>query len=80
MAYDSGAASLLRLAMCDRAVPAQAFDFKETSGEIVLRSDADQCLTVGEESRSAGPFVSRPLSLAPYAEAAGALKTWVVLP
>ena len=64
---------------CDANDAAQKFDYNAQTGEIYIRSQADMCLVAGAQSRAAGPFMSRDLSVKPCASVETALKQWVVL-
>ena len=79
MLYDPAQTSPLGLVTCDVGQSGQRFEHRE-SGEITRVQDASLCLTVGDESASAGPFMSRGLDMQPCDEVPDALKTWMVLP
>lgn len=49
---------------CDNSIASQRFLFDDVSSEIRLTTDTSICVIVGESSRSAGPFMSRDLTLA----------------
>ncbi len=67
------------LKACDEEDDAQDFKYAPETGRIMLSADATQCLAVGAESRSAGPFMSRDLILSPCADTPEKFITWVVL-
>jgi len=56
---------------------AQAFAFDASSGRITPADQPANCVTAGEASRTAGPFMSRDLILTPCDTADAALITWV---
>jgi len=72
-----GAETVFGLANCDQNDAAQKFSFDPTSGAIVPASATGQCMAVGEDSRSAGPFMSRDLILADCDATDLALRSWV---
>ena len=61
---------------CDPDSAAQRFGFEESSGQIFLAGDRDQCVVAGAESRSAGPFMSRDLTLGECRTTDPSLATW----
>ena len=56
----------------------QIFDYDVDAMEFRPGADRDLCLVVGAESRTAGPFMSRSLELAPCALTDAARKQWRV--
>ena len=56
--------------------PAQQFGFDADTGLISMSADPSQCVVAGRNSRSAGPFMSRDLSIAACEDAEPALATW----
>ena len=56
----------------------QKFVYSAASMEFMPEAEQSLCITAGAASRSAGPFVSRTLELAPCASTDLALKQWVV--
>lgn len=68
----------LRLFDCDDGIN-QRFEFDEARQRFQPLSDTKLCLTVGDGSRSAGPFMSRDLGFAPCSEADAAFQTWVIV-
>ncbi|MEO0944735.1 MAG: ricin-type beta-trefoil lectin domain protein [Pseudomonadota bacterium] len=68
------------LVSCDAMQSSQQFSYEPQTGNITLAADDAQCVAVGGESRSAGPYMSRVLTLADCAEAQVELVQWVVVP
>ncbi|MDE0174727.1 MAG: hypothetical protein OYH76_02025 [Defluviicoccus sp.] len=68
----------LGLVDCSKDSPGQDFDYD--GGALAFRPGGDRmlCLTVGAASRSAGPFMSRDLSLAPCASTDPRYRQWRV--
>lgn len=60
--------------------PAQQYDLNADTGRITLAADPTQCVVAGANSRSAGPFMSRDLTIAPCEGADTALATWIYKP
>ncbi|MEM9343837.1 MAG: hypothetical protein AAGA87_12400 [Pseudomonadota bacterium] len=60
---------------CDPDALEQRFGFD--AGLITLEDAEDTCVVVGEDSRSAGPFMSRDLTLQPCSDAPPTHATWV---
>ena len=56
----------------------QIFKFNIQNGEFSPRSNINLCITVGETSRSAGPFMSRGLYLAQCNKKNSQFKSWVI--
>ncbi len=79
MAHQPNAESTFALVTCDAAVPAQKFVFDPDSRTIRTSEDESTCVSVGDTSRSAGPFMSRTLLLTDCSVTEGALKEWVIL-
>jgi hypothetical protein len=69
----------LSLVACDDSSE-QRFRYEQTSQTFHPESDPDACLVVGETSRSAGPFMSRDLLVAPCDAIAQKFKSWVIVP
>lgn len=65
---------------CDPDAAAQRFAYDMQTQAITLADDPTQCLTVGEESRAAGPFMSRDLLKAACDNTAPIYRTWIVAP
>ncbi|WP_299481446.1 ricin-type beta-trefoil lectin domain protein [uncultured Roseibium sp.] len=61
---------------CSDGNETQQFAFDTASGRITPKDQPDNCVAAGEASRSAGPFMSRDLILAPCASADAAMITW----
>lgn len=78
MAYVPSNTSPLGLKTCDITDETQKFEFDDVTGEITFYKDPSLCLTVGQDSRSAGPFVSRSLDMVACDESQAAFKTWRV--
>lgn len=55
----------------------QVFAFDRSGGHITPGDISDSCVAAGDASRSAGPFLSRDLVLAPCDTTAAELITWV---
>ena len=68
----------LGLLDCSEASAGQIFDYDVDAMEFRPGADGDLCLVVGAESRTAGPFMSRSLELAPCASTDAARKQWRV--
>lgn len=62
---------------CDGS-EAQSFQYDLETMTFRFGSASDQCLAVGDESRSAGPFMSRNLVIADCNSTDPKLKTWLV--
>ncbi|MEO0484875.1 MAG: RICIN domain-containing protein [Pseudomonadota bacterium] len=80
MVYEPNAASPMGLEACDPAASDQAFGYASATGQITLGRDPSLCLSVGAESRPAGPFSSRSLGMEPCDGVPPARKSWTVLP
>jgi len=63
---------------CSSTSAAQLFIYNAETLEFMPEGDHDLCIAAGAESRSAGPFMSRNLELAPCAATDASLKQWVV--
>lgn len=72
-----GSDTVFGLADCDHTETAQQFSFDSASGAITPSIATDQCMAVGETSRTAGPFMSRDLVLADCGTTDPTLRTWV---
>ncbi len=66
----------LALVKCVADAPAQRFGFNGQKGEFYAAGKRALCLVVGANSRSAGPFMSRDLELAPCGSTQAKYKTW----
>lgn len=66
----------LGLVDCSSDSAAQTFDYDATAMEFRPGADKTLCLVTGAASRSAGPFMSRALELAPCAATDPARKQW----
>lgn len=69
----------LGLVACEDAA-SQAFVYDEPTMTFRPESNQDNCLVVGDASRSAGPFMSRTLGVASCEQVDDLLKTWVIKP
>ena len=74
---DAGAETALGLFSCTDS-DAQKFTFDAGSGEIHPGGDTETCLVSSADSKTAGPFMSRPLLVAACADSAAELKTFIV--
>lgn len=68
----------LNLVQSDPNSSFQKFNYNLESGEFVPEDDNTLCLAVGATSASAGPYMSRTLSLEPTATTDESLKKWVI--
>ena len=66
----------LGLVDCWKEATAQNFDYDGDAMEFRPGADKTLCLVAGAASRSAGPFMSRSLELAPCASTDAARKQW----
>ncbi len=66
----------LGLVDCSKDSAAQDFDYDGETMEFRPGADRGLCLAAGAASRSAGPFMSRSLELAPCASTDAARKQW----
>ncbi len=66
----------LGLVDCSKDSAAQDFDYDGETMEFRPGADRALCLVAGAASRSAGPFMSRSLELAPCAATDAARKQW----
>lgn len=64
---------------CEVDEPTQRFVYYAAELELRLAADPEQCVVAGVTSRSAGPFMSRDLSLQSCSDAAAELKRWIIL-
>ena len=72
----AAAGGSLGLVDCSKDAVAQDFDYDAEAMEFRPGADKALCLVAGAASRSAGPFMSRALELAPCAATDPALKQW----
>ena len=63
---------------CNVESASQTFKFNSQNGEFHPQDNIDLCITVGETSKSAGPFMSRQLYLAQCDKTIGKFKKWVI--
>ena len=63
---------------CSSTSAAQLFIYNAETLEFMPEGDRSLCIAAGAESRSAGPFMSRDLELAPCVSTDAKLKQWVV--
>ena len=68
----------LGLVDCDAAASAQRFIYDPGSMTIRPSFDDTKCLSVGADSRSAGPFMSRNLRFSECSEAQNLFQQWIV--
>lgn len=66
----------LGLIDCSDTSAGQRFEYRPETSEFRPITNVDLCLVVGASSRSAGPFMSRGLHLAPCASTDGKFRTW----
>ncbi|MFK7846210.1 MAG: ricin-type beta-trefoil lectin domain protein [Rhodothermales bacterium] len=64
---------------CDEDADEQRFVFDATTKEIRPMASPAQCVVVGSQGRSAGPFMSRDLLLAECSVTDASLKQWVIV-
>lgn len=70
----------LGLVDCDAAASAQRFIYDPGSMTIRPSLDETKCLSVGVDSRSAGPFMSRDLGFSGCSEGDMRFQQWIVRP
>ena len=63
---------------CSSESENQLFNYNAETLEFMPEGDRSLCIAAGAESRSAGPFMSRVLELAPCASTDASLKQWIV--
>ncbi len=68
----------LGLVDCATDSAGQDFDYDGDERQFRPGSDRTLCLAVGESSRSAGPFMSRDLLLAPCGTTSARFRQWVI--
>ena len=66
----------LGLLDCAKDAEGQVFDYDAASMEFRPGADPTLCLAAGAAGRSAGPFMSRDLALAPCASTGAKFKQW----
>jgi len=76
---EAKAGTKLGLLNCQRDTPTQQFSYDASAGTFHPQSDMSLCLSVGANSRSAGPFMSRDLALAVCDNTDPKVKQWKVL-
>jgi len=72
----TGGAVSFGLVKCSASSAGQKFDYQSDTSEFHPGNNANLCLAVGATSRSAGPFMSRDLALAPCASIKAKFKQW----
>lgn len=72
----AAAGGSLGLLDCSDTDPLQTFDYDGDAMEFRPGGSPDLCLAAGPESRTAGPFMSRSLELAPCASTDAPRKQW----
>lgn len=73
------AKTIFGLENCNSDLPEQRFSYDSVSQEIKPSNEPESCVVVGEQSRSAGPFMSRVLLLADCEKTDLAFKQWVIV-
>lgn len=68
----------LNLVESDPSSSFQKFNYNSETGEFIPEDDETLCLAVGTTSTSAGPYMSRTLSLLPKATTDQSLKNWII--
>ena len=63
---------------CSATSVVQVFIYNAETLEFMPEGDRSLCIAAGAASKSAGPFMSRALELAPCASTDASLKQWVV--
>jgi hypothetical protein len=63
---------------CSATSAVQVFIYNAETLEFMPEGDRSLCIAAGAASKSAGPFMSRNLELAPCASTDASLKQWVV--
>ncbi len=63
---------------CVEGEPSQQFSYDQVTGQIHLRDDQTMCVSVGDGSRSAGPFMSRDLKLTSCANTEAKMLKWLI--
>lgn len=63
---------------CSATSSGQLFSYNAETLEFMPEGDDSLCIAAGAASKSAGPFMSRDLELAPCASTDASLKQWVV--
>ena len=77
--HESAAAGVsFDLLDCSSESAEQKFIYNADTSEFMPESDQSLCIAAGSASKSAGPFMSRVLELAPCASTDTTLKQWVV--
>ncbi len=64
------------LVKCSTSSAGQKFDYESKTAELHPGNNANLCLAVGKNSRSAGPFMSRDLALVQCNSIAAKFKQW----
>ena len=70
--------SVFGLEACNPESAEQAFSYNASSKELSPKSRPEQCVVVGAESDSAGPFLSRKLLLADCSTTDAQFKQWII--
>lgn len=79
MAYQPNEESTFALVTCDTAATDQQFVYDPDSQTIRTAEDESTCVSVGQNSHSAGPYMLRELVLTDCVTTREVLKEWVVL-
>ncbi len=78
MAHAPNDQSTFALVTCDPSDTAQQFTLDTAANTIHPTESPALCVTVGNASKSAGPFMSRTLALTDCATTEASLKEWVI--
>ncbi len=78
VALPEGARTVFGLANCDADDAAQRFAYDLNTLSLHDADDSTRCIAVGEDSRSAGPFMSRDLVWANCGSSDPHLRNWII--
>ena len=78
MAYQPNDESTFALVTCDPNAIDQRFTYSSNSRTLRTATDENACVSVGENSRSVGPFMSRSLLLTDCDMTEGLVKEWII--
>lgn len=78
IAISASSQTTFSLEKCDSTDVAQRFIYTSASREFSPENQPQQCISVGSNSRSAGPFMSRELLLAECSKTKIEFKEWVI--
>lgn len=79
MAHRPDDKTTFALEPCDDGFAEQMFTYNPTSQQISPADNSLSCVIVGQQSQSAGPFMSRELALADCEDAESMYKQWVIV-